>query len=162
MWRDVREWNSSLLCWWRCRGYVPYFKQFLGAFAKLRKATVSFVMSVHLSFLPHGTTRIFVTFDIWGFFEHLSRKFEFHSNPTRVKRTLHEDQYTLLIISRSYLIRTRNVSDKRCRENQNTILLYSLTFFSKTAPLWDNVEKCFRAGQTTDDNMARAHFMLDT
>jgi hypothetical protein len=42
-----------------CRGYVPYFKQVLGAFAKLRKATVSFVMSVHLSVHPHRTIRIF-------------------------------------------------------------------------------------------------------
>jgi len=35
---------------------------FLGAFAKLRKATISFVMSVRLSVLPsgrpHGTTRL--------------------------------------------------------------------------------------------------------
>jgi len=31
---------------------------FLGAFAKLRKATISFVVSVRLSVLPHGTTRL--------------------------------------------------------------------------------------------------------
>jgi hypothetical protein len=41
---------------------------FLGAFTKLRKATVSFVMSVCLSVRrPHGTTptgRIFMKFDI--------------------------------------------------------------------------------------------------
>ena len=30
----------------------------LGVFAKLRKATISFVMSVRLSFRPHGTTRL--------------------------------------------------------------------------------------------------------
>jgi hypothetical protein len=30
----------------------------LGAFAKLRKATISFVMSVGLSVRPHGTTRL--------------------------------------------------------------------------------------------------------
>jgi len=32
--------------------------------------------------------------------------------------TLHEDQYTFLIISRSVLLRMRNVSDKRCRETR--------------------------------------------
>ena len=31
---------------------------FVGAFAKLRKATVSFVMSVVMSVCPHGTTRL--------------------------------------------------------------------------------------------------------
>jgi len=31
---------------------------FLGAFAKLRKTTISFVISVRLSFRPHGTTRL--------------------------------------------------------------------------------------------------------
>jgi len=34
--------------------------------------------------------------------------------------TSHEDRYTFLIISRSVLLRTRNVSDIICRENQNT------------------------------------------
>jgi len=31
-----------------------------------------------------------------------------------------EDQYTYIIISRSVLLRVKNVSDKRCRKNQNT------------------------------------------
>jgi hypothetical protein len=34
--------------------------------------------------------------------------------------TLHEDQYTFFNKSRSFLLRVRNVSDKSCRENQNT------------------------------------------
>ena len=38
---------------------------------------------------------------------------------TRIKDTLHEIQYTLFIISRSFLLTMRNVSDKSCRENQN-------------------------------------------
>jgi len=32
--------------------------QFLGAFRKLRKATISFVVSVRLCVRPHGTTRL--------------------------------------------------------------------------------------------------------
>jgi len=47
--------------------------------------------------------------------------------------TLHEDQYTFLIISRSFLLRMRNVSDKICRENQNTHLVFS-NFFPKIVP----------------------------
>jgi hypothetical protein len=34
--------------------------------------------------------------------------------------TLQEEQYTFIIISRSFFLRIRNVSDKICRENQST------------------------------------------
>ena len=45
------------------------------------------------------------------FFETLSRKFKFHYNAV---------YFTLMAISRWILLRTRNVSNKICRENQNT------------------------------------------
>jgi hypothetical protein len=59
-------------------------KRFLGAFAELRKATVSFVTSFCPSIClsawnntaPSG--RIFMKFYIWAFVENLSRKFNFH------------------------------------------------------------------------------------
>jgi len=35
----------------------------------------------------------------------------------------HEDRYTVFIISRSFLLRMRNVSDKR-KENQNTRFIF--------------------------------------
>jgi len=59
-------------------------------------------------------------FDFSVFFANLSRKFEFHLNLTRITGTLYVVQYTFLIISRSFLLRMRNVSDKSCRENRNT------------------------------------------
>jgi hypothetical protein len=34
------------------------FLQFLGTFAKLRKAAINFVMSVRPAVCPHGTTRL--------------------------------------------------------------------------------------------------------
>ena len=45
MWRLIRN-----------RDKLP--RTFLGAFARLRKATISFVMSVRLYVRPHGTTRL--------------------------------------------------------------------------------------------------------
>jgi len=39
--------------------------------------------------------------------------------------TLHEDQYTFLIICHSFLLRMRNVSDKSCREYQNTHFIFN-------------------------------------
>jgi hypothetical protein len=60
---------------------------FSGAFAKSRKATVSFVMSVcssvRLSVQPSAwrtsalSERILFKLDIWAFFENLSKKFKF-------------------------------------------------------------------------------------
>jgi hypothetical protein len=46
---------------------------------------------------------------------------------------LHEDQYTFMIISRSFLLGMRNVSDESCRKNQNSHCMFSF-FFSKIVP----------------------------
>jgi hypothetical protein len=55
-------------------------QKFLSAFVKLRKATVSFVMSVRPfawnNSIPTG--RIFMKFDIWGFLENMLRVFKFY------------------------------------------------------------------------------------
>ena len=78
---------------------------------------------------------IFIKFYNWVFLENLSRKFKSHYNLTTITGTLHADRYTFLIISRSILLRMRNVSDKSCREIK-THILYSVSFFfpSKIVP----------------------------
>ena len=56
--------------------------------------------------------------------------------------TLHEDQYTLLIICCSFLLRMRNVSGKTGRANQNTHFVFSNFFFYNCAVyeiMWKNV-----------------------
>jgi len=70
-----------------------FMKFDIWVFAKLRNATVSFVMSVRLSAWKNSSTtgQIFMKFDIWVF-ENLSRKFDFHSNLTRITGSLHEEQ----------------------------------------------------------------------
>jgi len=98
---------------------------------------------------------------IWVLFENVLRKFNFHSNRSRITGTLHEDQYTFMIISRSILIRMRNVSDKVSTETK-THILGSITFFFASYRLWDNMEKYARAGQARDDSKAHALCMLDT
>ena len=56
--------------------------------------------------------------------------------------TLHEDQCTFLIISRSVL-RVRNVSDRGCRENQNTDFVIDTFFFCENRAvygiMWKNI-----------------------
>jgi len=56
-----------------------------------------------------------------------------------------------MIISRLILLRMRNISDRICRENKNT--LHVKIFLSNIAPLLNNGEKYCRAGQATDDNI---------
>ena len=66
------------------RVYVCVYIDLLGVFAKLRKAIISFVMSVrpspHPSALNNSATtgRILMKFDISAFFESLLRKLKFH------------------------------------------------------------------------------------
>jgi hypothetical protein len=60
---------------------------------------------------------------------------------TKVTDTLHEDEYTFLIISRSVLLRMRNVSDKLCRENQNKYFVFSNLLSSKIVSFMRKCEK---------------------
>jgi hypothetical protein len=77
-----REFNNSVTMGFQ-KLRRDLFNAILGAFAKLRKATVSFVMSVRPSVChsawdnsaPIGRT--FMKLDIWGFLENQSRKFKF-------------------------------------------------------------------------------------
>jgi hypothetical protein len=42
--------------------------------------------------------------------------------------TLHDGQYIFFIITHLVLLRMRNVSDKSCRQNQNTHLMFNNIF----------------------------------
>jgi hypothetical protein len=80
--------------------------------------------SIHLSAGNNlaSTGQIFMKFYIWSFFEHLSRKLNFHSNVTRMTDISRED---LFIISRWIIVKMRNVSDKSCGENHNTHFMFN-------------------------------------
>jgi hypothetical protein len=55
----------------------------------------------------------------------------------RITGTLHEEQYKLLIISRSVLLRMGNISDKSCRENQNTHFTFNNFFSPENRAVYD-------------------------
>jgi len=69
--------------------------------------------------------------------------------------TLHENLCRFIIIYRWILLGMRNVPDKSRRENQNTLFVFNHFIFRKSLRLWDNVKKCGRVGQTTDESMIR-------
>jgi hypothetical protein len=56
--------------------------------------------------------------------------------------------------ARLVIFKMNNISDKSCRENQNTRFIFN-NFFPKIVPLRDNVEKYGVARQATDDNIIR-------
>ena len=66
--------------------------------------------------------------------------------------TLHEDQYTFFITSRSIRLRMRGISDESCRENQNTHYMLNKFFFPKKRTLyeimWKNTVKCGKPQMT--------------
>jgi len=64
---------------------------------------------------------------------------------------LHGETVKFLIVSRSVLHRMRNVSDKSCRENQNTHLVFNKCF-SKDRDVY-KMEKFCRIGNAIDDNI---------
>jgi len=125
---------------------------------ELRKATMSFDMSVFRpSVRPSAwssapTGPIFTKFDNSVFFKKkiCRENSSFTEMWQRVTGTLHEDRYTILIMSSSVIFRTRNFSDWSCRENPNTHFVFNnFFFFRKSYGLWDNVEKYCTAGQAT-------------
>ena len=130
---------------------------------------MSSVMSVRPSVCPHGTTTLRLNaFSSNLIHKHFfkkrkSRKFKFHQNLTIITGTLHEDRCTFVIISRSFLLRMRNVSDKSCRKNQNTHFVFSNYFLSENRVFYrDNLVKYCRPGQSRDENMAHGHCTPDT
>jgi hypothetical protein len=100
--------------------------QFVGAFAKMRKVSILFVVSVLLSICLSAwnnstfSERIFMTFDIWVFF-----------------------------------FWKRNVSYKVV-DKLKTLILFSVKFLRKSCLLWENVGKYNKAGEATDDSIIGA------
>ena len=139
-------------------------------------ATISFVRpSAWNNSLSTG--RIFVKFDIWGFFRKPVEKIKLHLNRIRIKGTWHEeyltwrvldmkgtwheDQYTLLSYLAYFLLKWEIFQTNLWRKSKHTFCVQYFFFFRKSCRLRDSLENSCRAGQATDDNMAHAHCMPD-
>ena len=69
-------------------------------------------------------------------FFNLLRKFKFCEYIAGVAGTLHDEQYLFLIISCSFLLRMKNVSDRSCRENQ-THIFCSITYYTENCAIYE-------------------------
>jgi len=80
----------------------------LGAFAKLRKATVSFVKSVCSSVCPHGTTRLLpdglsLNFIFECVLKKLSRKLKFLEKPDKKSGYFTQRKLEFFLLSQFFL-----------------------------------------------------------
>jgi hypothetical protein len=103
----------------------------------LRKENSGFVMSVCLSALEETSHRTNFH-EIWylRIFENLSIKLKSHSNMTIITRILHAYVNRFMMKSRPTLLKKRNVSDKSCRENNNTQFIFN-NFFSENRAVYE-------------------------
>jgi hypothetical protein len=90
-----------------------YSERILGAFAKLREETISF--------RSHWTN-----FHEMMIFQTSVQKIHLSLNLTRITDDLHEDLCSFITIIRRILLRMKIVSDKFCRDNQNTHFKFSV------------------------------------
>ena len=102
--------------------HMHYFAfPFLCVFPKVRKANTKFIKCVFASAQNNSavTEGTFITFDIPVRFENLHRNFKFLWIVMRTSTALNGDECTFMI-SRWIVFKLRNISDRICRENQNT------------------------------------------
>ena len=141
---------------------------FAGAFAKLRKTNISFIMSVcpsvRPSVRPHGTTRLPLTElrEIW--YLSIFRK-SVKEIQVLVKSDKNNGHFTWKPIyvfdhfSLSFSQNWKRFRQTLKRKSNTRFMLYNFFFFRKLYRLWDNVEKCSRAWQATDEKIAQARCM---
>ena len=112
-------WGQSEFVYSSNASFIPSYS-FKEAFAKLRTVCIEQISS-------HWKDFHYILYRI--FFENLSRIFKFHKNLTGKTFTLHEDHYTFFIISRSFILRMRNISYYNCRGNQKLHFMFKAFFF---------------------------------
>jgi hypothetical protein len=129
--RIINEWMV------RVRAWTMGWLYLLGAFAKLWKATVSFVMSVCSSVHPSLCVEqlgfhLMNFHEIWYFsiLKKTVKKIQVSLKSDKNNGSFTWRPLDFLIIYCSRLLRMRNVSDRSCKGNQNTYFVYN-NFFTK-------------------------------
>ena len=92
-----------------------------------------------MSVRPHGPTLLpldgFHEIKYMSIFRKAVEKIPVSLKPDKNHGYYTKDRYTFMIISRLFLLIMRNVSDKSCRENQNTHFVFSDFFLRKSCRL---------------------------
>ena len=135
----------------RLSGSGPIACVLLGAFAKLRKSTLSLAMSVRPSVLASicPSVRTEQLGSHWMDFHEMCylnifRKSVDLQDPLKSDKNIGyftwRPVYIFFIIPRSVLPIMKNVSNRRCRWKRITHFMFNNFFFRKSCQLWDNIE----------------------
>ena len=147
---EFEQWDRSIL---------------LGTFAKLWKATICFIVCVCLSIHPTVRKeqfacrgRIFKKFYILIFLKNCQENSSFikiwqEKQVLYLKTSRYFWSYIAHFFLEWEMFQTEVVKEIKTHFVFNT-------FFRKSSILWNNVEKYCGSGQATDDNVARAHYLL--
>jgi len=138
----------------------------LDAYSTLRKATVSFVMSVGLSVCPYVRTEQLGS--RWTYWE-VWHSSIFRTSAEKSQLSLKSDKNDRYFVKTniyfwSYLAQflEREIFQSEDLEKIKTHISYSVTFFQKSCSLGDNVEKCgSQTGHIWKYNMTHALCMLE-
>jgi len=144
-------WTQGLFTFCTCLRYIrlrPLF--FLGALAKLRKATVSFVVCVHLSVYPSVRTEQLDSHgadfhEIWflsNFRKYVEKiKVYWKCDKNNGYFTWRPICVHFASYRPSFLLILTDDSNRTCREGQNPHLMFGIFFKKNSCCLWNNVEK---------------------
>jgi hypothetical protein len=108
-----------------------------------------------------STGWILIKFGIWRFFIKLWRQLKFHWNLTLITVLYMKTHKHLWWYLAEFSLEWEMFQTKVVQKIK-THIVCSIFFSRKSCRLWDSVEKHFRYGQATDDNMTHVHCMLDT
>jgi hypothetical protein len=110
---------------------------------------------------PNG--QIFMKFEVMFFIKSVE-EIQISLKCDKQSWYLRAHRYAFSIISRSVLLKMRDVSEQPCRQNQSTDTTRFLKpFFQKSCRLCNYVEKTVVSGRNTNENgMTYAHFILGT
>jgi hypothetical protein len=114
------------------RHRVNFIFFFFGKFAKLRKTTISFVMSVRLYVRPHGTTRLPLDGFSWNLILGAFSKVCWENSRIAGTTIAHSWKYLAHFFLEREMFHTKAV------EKIETHIFYSVFFFLKSCHLWGN------------------------
>jgi hypothetical protein len=117
--KKIRSFNIKSL---NCNLHLSSFFTFINPFAKLRKATISYIMAVR----PNEPSPLPLDGFSWNLICEYFLKIFRENSMTRIKNILPEDRHSFSLNS----FTMRKVSDNICREQKHTFHVQWL-FFSK-------------------------------
>jgi hypothetical protein len=161
------QWPSGTLHFYECALFlwitsvVRMEHIYLGAFVKLRQATICVIAALAAWNNSIPALWIFMKFDVSVCIENLSRRFKCHLNLTRIRILDMKSYIYIYMIKFLWILLRIKIFQIKFTKNQNTFIFQY--FFSKTFPFMWQCRKIWysRTGHWWQYNKAQTLCMLD-